>query len=92
MTAKTQHPRRPIGRPPAGSRPGEKVTDYPQVAMRLPEEIKDSLRRLSHVRSQPQWRIICDAIECYLRELAPDERRRMSALDRSDDKPGRREK
>jgi hypothetical protein len=76
MTAQT--PRRRIGRPPAGTRPGERVKDYPQVSLRLPEEIKARLQRLSALRSQPQWRIVCDAIECYLRELAPEERRRLN--------------
>jgi hypothetical protein len=75
--ARRREPR--IGRPPAGARPGERVTDYPQVSMRLPVEIRDSLRDLSAMRSQPQWRIVCDAIGCYLRDLPAAERRRLAA-------------
>jgi predicted DNA-binding protein len=72
--------RRRVGRPPAGTRPGEKVKDYPQIALRLPQEMKKALQLLSVVRAQPQWRIICDAIDCYLRELPADERRQMATL------------
>jgi hypothetical protein len=68
-------PRRRAGRPPAGRKPGETVRNYPQVSFRLPEEVKDQIQRLAELRSQPQWRVVCDAVECYLRELPPDERR-----------------
>jgi predicted DNA-binding protein len=60
-------PRR-IGRPPAGAREGEKVKDYPQLSIRLPADVKAKLHALSVVTSRPQWRLISDAIECYLRE------------------------
>ena len=59
-------PRRRIGRPPAGAREGEKVKDYPQLSIRLPLEVKSTLSALSIVSARPQWRLISDAIACYL--------------------------
>jgi len=72
--ATTKPPRR-IGRPPAGTREGEKVKDYPQLSIRPPTEIKAKLQALSMISSRPQWRLITDAIECYLRERPEAERR-----------------
>jgi len=72
--------RRRIGRPPAGARAGEKVKDYPQLSMRLPGEVKAKLRALSLIASRPQWRIITDAIECYLRERTEPEQRMVDDL------------
>jgi predicted DNA-binding protein len=68
-----------IGRPPAGER-GERVKDYPQVSVRLPRVVRDRLLALSQLRSQPQWRLIVDSVECYLRDLAPEERREVERL------------
>jgi hypothetical protein len=80
MTPKAakEHPR--IGRPPAGARVGEKVKDYPQLSIRLPGEVKAKLQALSLIASKPQWRIITDAIECYLRERPESERRMVDEL------------
>lgn len=75
-TAKSQ-PR--IGRPPAGAREGERVKDYPQLSLRVPAEVKATLNALSVVRSRPQWRVIVDAIDCYLRDRPEDERRSVEA-------------
>lgn len=57
-----------IGRPPAGAREGEKVKDYPQLSIRLPADVKAKLQALSLISSRPQWRLISDAIESYLRD------------------------
>ena len=62
----TKNVRRRIGRPPAGARAGEKVKDYPQLSIRLPAEVKATLHALSVINSRPQWRLITDAIDCYL--------------------------
>jgi predicted transcriptional regulator len=59
--------RRRIGRPPAGARAGEKVKDYPQLSIRLPAEVKAKLHALSLISLRPQWRLITDAIDCYLK-------------------------
>ena len=78
--AKTQKPRRAIGRPPAGARPGEKVKDYPQLSIRLPEEVKAKLQALSLVSGRPQWRLITESIECFFRERSEKERRMVDEL------------
>ena len=75
----SKEPRR-IGRPPAGARAGERVKDYPQLSIRLPTDIKAKLQALSLVGSRPQWRIITDAIDCYLRERPEGERKMVDDL------------
>ena len=62
-----------IGRPPAGAREGEKVKDYPQLSIRLPADVKAKLQALSLISSRPQWRLISDAIENYLRDRPESE-------------------
>jgi len=80
MASKVSKPRRRIGRPPAGAREGEKVKDYPQLSIRLPKEVKAKLQALSLIASRPQWRIITDAIDCYVRERSDAERRMVDEL------------
>ena len=80
MSAKTAKERRRIGRPPAGAHAGEKVKDYPQLSIRLPAEVKAKLHALSLVTSRPQWRIITDAIDCFLRDCNESERRLVEDL------------
>ena len=80
MALKVSKERPRIGRPPAGAREGEKVKDYPQLSIRLPAEIKAKLQALSLIASRPQWRIITDAIECYMRERTDAERRIVDEL------------
>lgn len=69
-----------IGRPPAGARAGEKVKDYPQLSIRVPGEVRATLQALSIATSRPQWRVITDAIVCYLRQRSPAERRTVRAM------------
>ena len=71
---------RRIGRPPAGARDGEKVKDYPQLSIRLPDDAKAKLQALSLLGARPQWRIVTDAIECYLRDRPEAERRMVAEL------------
>ncbi len=80
MPRKTAKPQPRIGRPPAGARAGERVKDYPQLSIRVPVEVKAKLHALSIVRSSPQWRLIVEAIDCYLRERPDDERRLVKGL------------
>jgi hypothetical protein len=68
-----------VGRPPAGDR-GERVKDYPQVSFRLPKTARDKLIALSKVRKQPQWRLIVDSVECYLRVIPRHEQRQIARL------------
>jgi hypothetical protein len=80
MASKASKPHTRIGRPPAGARAGEKVKDYPQLSVRLPGEVKAKLHALSIVDARPQWRIVSDAIECYLRQRSDGERRMVDDL------------
>ena len=68
-----------VGRPPAGDR-GERVKDYPQVSIRLPKIARDKLVALSQVRKQPQWRLIVESVECYLRDLPRQEQAQIAHL------------
>jgi len=68
-----------VGRPPAGDG-GQRVKDYPQVSFRLPQESRDKLVAISHVRKQPQWRMIVESVECYLRDLPRHERALISRI------------
>jgi hypothetical protein len=68
------------GRPPAGARSGEKVRDYPHLSIRLPREAKLKLGALSVLKSQPQWRIVLESIECFIRSLPESEQRTMHEL------------
>ena len=79
MRRKTKSTRR-IGRPPAGARAGEKVKDYPQLSIRLPAEVKATLQALRLISNRPQWRLISDAIECYLRDRPEPERAMVEQL------------
>jgi predicted DNA-binding protein len=78
--AKVEKKQRRIGRPPAGARAGEKVKDYPQLSIRVPGEVKARLQALSAVKSRPQWRIITDAIDCYLGTRPDAERKRVKQI------------
>ena len=73
-----QHRR--IGRPPAGARAGERVKDYPQLSVRLPGDVKAKLQAISMVSARPQWRIITEAIDCYLRDRSDAEREMVKEL------------
>jgi predicted DNA-binding protein len=66
--------RRRAGRPPAGAKAGEKVRDYPQLSVRLPHEFKARLNALSAVTGLAQWRVIVEAINCFLHGLPPPDR------------------
>ncbi len=80
MAPKGSRERKRIGRPPAGARDGEKVKDYPQLSIRLPGEVKAKLHALSLVTARPQWRIITDAIDCFLKDRSDAERRLVEDL------------
>jgi hypothetical protein len=71
---------RPIGRPPAGARAGEKVKDYPQLSIRVPVEIKATLQAISRIQGRPQWRLVSDAVAGYLQARPESERRLVKEL------------
>jgi predicted DNA-binding protein len=80
MAPKGVNERRKIGRPPAGAREGERVKDYPQLSIRVPGDVKARLQALSVVASRPQWRIITEAIDCYLAARSDAERKMVDDL------------
>jgi hypothetical protein len=80
MATKGSRQRPRIGRPPAGARAGERVKDYPQLSIRLPVDVKARLQALSLIAARPQWRIITDAIDCYLKGRSEAERRMVDEL------------
>ena len=80
MVTKGTRERRRIGRPPAGARAGEKVKDYPQLSIRLPVDVRAKLQALSLVAARPQWRIVSDAIDCYLKARSDAERKMVDEL------------
>lgn len=75
-----QGSRRRMGRPPAGAVAGEKVKDYPQLSVRIPQEAKLFLGALSVMQSKPQWRIVLESIECLRRSLSESDQRRVYEL------------
>jgi predicted DNA-binding protein len=72
--------RRRAGRPPAGARAGEKVRDYPQLSVRLPHEFKARLNALSAVTGLAQWRVIVEALNCFIHDLPPTDRALVDGL------------
>ena len=72
--------RRPVGRPPAGAKEGERVKDYPQLSIRVPLEFKARLNALSAVTGLAQWRVIMEAINCFNDDLPKPERDLVAGL------------
>src|SRR6185295_18084451 len=72
--------RRRAGRPPAGAKEGEKVTDYPQLSIRVPVEFKARLNALSAVTGLAQWRVIVEAINCFFLDLPATDRALVDGL------------
>ena len=72
--------RRRAGRPPAGAKEGERVKDYPQLSIRVPMEMKARLNALSAVTGLAQWRVIVEAIDCFVSDLPPTDRELVDGL------------
>ena len=68
-----------LGRPASGLQ-GEKVSNYPQVMIRLPRETKDALDALSGATGTPIWRLIDLAVGTYLRTLPEAQRKLISGV------------
>jgi hypothetical protein len=68
-----------VGRPALGAR-GEKVSDYPQVMIRLPHATKDVLEALSGLTGTPVWRLIDEAVGVYVRQLSEPERKLLASV------------
>lgn len=67
------------GRPPVGAR-GEKVSDYPQVMIRLPQQTKEVLEALSGLTGTPVWRLIDQAVEVYVNQLSDGEKKLLASV------------
>ena len=74
------NPKRRVGRPPAGAKNGEKVKDYPQLSIRVPLEMKARLNALSAVTGLSQWRLVVEALDCFLDDLPPNDRALVDGL------------
>jgi len=72
--------KRKSGRPPAGLRPGERVSDYPQLSTRIPSDTYERLQALASIHRIPQWRIISDALDRYVKELSLEEQALLAEL------------
>jgi hypothetical protein len=70
------------GRPAAGIRPGEKVSEYAHFTIRLPRDVKALLHAVGEVKHAPGWRVLHDALQGYVRELPADERQLVATLQR----------
>ena len=71
--------RRRAGRPPAGAK-GEKVKDYPQLSIRVPQEMKARLNAVSAVTGLAQWRVVVEAINCLVHDMPPQDRELVDGL------------
>lgn len=68
-----------LGRPASGLR-GEKVSEYPQVMIRLPRHTKDALDALSAATGTPIWRLIDVAVGDYLQRLPQAQRKLVAGV------------
>jgi CheY-like chemotaxis protein/predicted DNA-binding protein len=80
MTSSKQLGKNRGGRPPSGVRPGEHMSEYPQYAGRVPQEVLDQLKAIAEVTDLPQWRVLSDAITAYIEQLPEEERRLLDEL------------
>ena len=91
----TKKPARPRGRRPVGLN-GEKVSEYPQVMIRLPHQTKTTLDALSGLTGTPIWRLVDQAVDVYVQALPERERKlllgvRLRRASGSNGKKSRRE-
>jgi hypothetical protein len=89
MTKAKGKPPAPAGRPSTGIRPGEKVSEYRQFTVRLPEDVRGELEAASGALRRPAWRVVIDAIRAYVGlgpALTDEERRAVRVVLRLHDK------
>ena len=76
-------PRGVLGRKPTGLRPGEKVSEYKRITIRLPDDVRGELDAAAGALKRPAWRIVIDAIRAYVGSgpnLTDDQRRVVRAV------------
>ena len=54
-----------MGRPPTGLRPGERLTDYKRITVRLPPRTVSRLQALAGQFQITQWRVMVRALDAY---------------------------
>ena len=77
MARRQPRPRR--GRRPLGLN-GEKVSEYPQVMIRLPRPTKSILDALRALTGTPIWRLIDLAVDRYIKGLPEGQRRLIAGV------------
>jgi predicted DNA-binding protein len=50
------------------------VKDYPQISVRVPNEMKARLTALSAVTGLAQWKVLVEAVDCFFENLPPGDR------------------
>jgi hypothetical protein len=71
------------GHPPTGIRPGEKVSEYRRLTLRVPDDVHHELVAAAGALKRPQWRVLIDAVRAYVGSgpaLTDDERRVVRAV------------
>jgi hypothetical protein len=59
----TETPKRGRGRPAKGLQPGETVTSYRRLTVRLPAESKARLMAIAEVTKTPAWLLVTQAVD-----------------------------
>jgi hypothetical protein len=67
------------GRPAEGA-DGDRVSDYQQISLRLPERTKALLDAIAGMTGLSTWRVIEDALAAYVRQLPNDEQKILTAV------------
>ncbi|HZP47570.1 MAG TPA: response regulator [Vicinamibacterales bacterium] len=75
----TDTKRRGRGRPPAGA-DGDRVVDYPQLALRIPPATFQKLQAIAMIEHQPQWRTLSHVLDSYIAQLPEDQRQLIDGL------------
>lgn len=70
-TRKKGKPRGMVGRRPTGLSPGDRVSDYPRLTLRVPSDVRDALNEAAAREQRPAWRILVDAIRYYMARGGP---------------------
>ena len=68
--------------PPAGLRPGEKVSDYKRITLWMPPDAKLELETVARFFGRPQWAVVVDAIDALKQSMTPDERKALDVMKR----------
>jgi hypothetical protein len=72
-------PKKRMGRPPAGA-DGERVSDYPKLAVTVRPATRTRLNAVAAVENRPAWQIVDDAVNQYADRMPAADRRIVDAL------------